>query len=252
MQIYIILNVIAAMMLLTYNLLQYKEKKKILGGVSRRAIAYFTSKQVCFLSTIGCWVVFETVMISIAQYFLPLCFNMILGEVLNTGANYFGNLFSAPVLVLLACVLLKIDFLAQMDLFTPAFPLALFFSKIGCFFAGCCRGMVWEHGFYNPVSKLTEFPAQLLEAAVALLLFIFLLLCKGKLKKGTVFPVYLMAFSGIRFFTEFTRCEPRTFHGLKTYQVLCLIGVVVGLVEYFLARAYSTRVQKKEQIPEKY
>ena len=132
-----------------------------------------------------------------------------------------------------------------MDLITPAYPLALTVSKVACYFAGCCRGVEWEKGFYNPVSRLIEFPAQLLEAGVALLLFVFLLCFKSKFKKGTVFPIYLLVYSFLRFFTEFTRCEPSVFMGLKTYQILCIVGVAVGVLEYIAVRRYDAKDQNR-------
>ena len=247
MRLYSLLNTIATIMLLTYNLLHYKEKKKILGGVSRQAIDYFASRRWRILSTVGFWVVLEIIIVSAAQYHFTGYFNSLLGKLLETGANYFGNLFSAPILVLLVCILLKIDYLAQMDLVTPAFPLALFISKIACFFAGCCGGVQWIYGCYNPTSRRIEFPAQLLESAVALVLFIFLQCGKKKFKKGTIFPVYLIAFSAIRFFTEFTRCEPNVLWGLKTYHFLCIAGVIVGVFQYWAVRKYDARMQKKAE-----
>ena len=255
MSLYYLFNAIATGMLLVYNLLHYREKKKLLGGVSHSVMNYFAGKPqrgvYRVLSAAGIWTVVEIIIISFFQYYATGLFNTLLGDVLGTGANYFGNLFSAPLLVLLACILLKIEFLDQMDLITPAFPLALFFSKIGCYFAGCCRGVEWEGGFYNPTSRLIEFPAQLLEAGVALLLFIFLQCFKKKFRKGTIFPIYLTAFSGIRFFTEYTRWEPQTFFWLKTYQLLCIVGVLVGLAEYFAVCKYTARLQEKEKISDK-
>lgn len=247
-ELYELVNAIATLLIPIYNLLQYKEKKKILGGVSKNVIARCSEKQ-CHSpwTTVAFWVILETILISAAQQPLAGIFNMKLGELLNTGANYFGFLFGAPLLVALVCILFRIDFLAQYDLITPAYPLALIVTKISCYVTGCCRGVAWEHGIYNPVSGLTEFPAQLLESAMALVLFLFLLRCKGKMRKGTVFPIYVMVYSATRFFTEFFRCEPKTFlRTLKTYQVLCIAGVLVGLLEYFLVCRYNAYLQKKE------
>ena len=44
-----------------------------------------------------------------------------------------------------------------------------------------------------------------------------------------------MLFSGLRFLTEFTRIEEAVFLGLKTYHYLCLVGLVIGALEYYLA-----------------
>lgn len=247
MSLYSVFNYIATFMLVAYNLLHYRQKKLILGKVSRSVIERFGPNKRKgigkLLSSAAFWVVLETLLISYVQY-LGI-FNTIVGNLLDTGANYFGMLFFTPWVVVLVCVLLRIDPLAQLDLIAPAYPLALFFSKIACHFAGCCRGIRWIYGFYNPTSRLIEFPIQLLEAVVALLLFVVIFCLRKRFKKGTVFPVYLMLYSFIRFFTEFLRVEPEVFMGLKTYHFLCIIGVAVGIVEYIAARKYDAHTQSK-------
>jgi len=251
MSLYTIFNSISIVVLLAYNLLHYREKKQLLGGVSQSAIKRFEAKEqkgiYRVLSSVGFWTVIEIWLVFLLQYYLTGSFNGIFGNIVNTGANYYGLMFFAPPLVIAFCFLMKIDPLAQMDLIAPAYPLALVFVKIACFFGGCCRGVPWEHGFYNPVSRLIEFPTQFLESAVALLLFVFLQLCKKKFKKGTVFPIYLMTYSALRFFTEFTRVESEVFMGLKTYQILCIVGVAVGALEYLAARKYDACVKRKEE-----
>jgi len=251
MSLFTIFNSISVVVLLAYNLFHYKEKKRLLGEVSQSAINHFGLKEqkgiYRVLASDGFWAVVEILLVSMLQYCLTSGFNGIFGDIVKTGANYYGLMFFAPPLVVALCFLLKIDPLAQMDLIAPAYPLALIFVKIACFFAGCCRGVRWIYGIYNPTSRLIEFPTQLLESAVALLLFVFLLTCKKKFKKGTVFPIYLMVYSGIRFFTEFTRVEPKVFIGLKTYQILCVVGVAVGALEYLAARKYDAHVKRKEE-----
>jgi len=247
--LYDLLNIIAAGALILYNLLHYRQKKELLGGVSRSVMEHFREKGPGgingLLAAPVIWTVLEIAIISACQYWLTGYFNVMLGEALDTGSNYFGNLFSAPVLVLLACLLLRIDFLAQMDLITPAFPLALSISKVGCYTAACCGGIPWEHGYYNPISRTMEFPIQLLEAAVGLMLFLVLQGFKKKFPKGTIFPAYLIAFSGIRFFTEFLRCEPNVFMGLKVYHFLCIAGVLIGLLEWLTVEKYKAYCRKK-------
>ena len=236
-------------MLFTYNLLHYKEKKLLLSAVSHTAMNHFVSKEqkgiYRVLSRVGFWVVIETLILYLAQHPSGLFFNSVFGSLVKTGLNYFGMAFFSPLLVVLICVLVKIDPLAQMDLVAPGYALALILTKIACYFGGCCRGIPWENGFYNPISRLVEFPVQLLESATALLIFVFLVVCKKKFKKGTVLPVYLMAYSFLRFFTEFFRVEPDVFMGLKAYQILCIVGVIVGALEYFVARKYDAWTQRK-------
>ena len=253
MFLYSVFNTVATCMVFLYNMLHYKQKKMILGDVSRSVIKYFMSKQRKgfnkILASVGFWTIIEIIVISAVQFYAVGYLNSAFGALVNTGANYYGLMFFAPWLVVLVCILWKIDPLAQLDLITPAYPFALIFTKIACYMGGCCRGIEWEGGYYNPTSRRIEFPAQLLESAVALLLFIFLLCFKKKFKKGTVFPIYLVAYSGIRFVTEFLRCEPAVFLGLKTYQILCIVGVLVGVLEYFIACKYNAHVQRTEKNP---
>jgi len=256
MSLYTFFNFISCVVLLIYNLLHFKEKKQILSSASKTAIKRFESKsKKNILSNLWFYVIGEILIISMLQYCGTSWLNIILGDIVNTGANYYGLMFFAPPLVVIFCLLVKIDPLSQMDLITPAYPLALIFVKIACYFAGCCRGIPWEHGFFNPVSRQIEFPIQLLESLVALLIFVILILVKNKLKKGTVFPVYLIVYSSIRFFTEFLRAEPEVFIGLKAYQILCIVGIVVGIFEYFAACKYNSWTQgkgKKRHIEKKW
>lgn len=251
MSFYNIFNSIGTYALLIFNLLHFKKKRQLLSGASCFAIEHFKSKQqkgiYKVLSAAGFWTVIEILVIYMVQYYFTINFNSYFGNLVNTGANYFGLILFAPLLVVVLCLIIKVDPLAQLDLIAPGYPLALIFVKIACYFGGCCRGIEWENGFYNPISRLIEFPIQLLESAVALVLFVFLFTCRKKFKKGTVFPIYLIVYSALRFFTEFLRVEPKVFMGLKTYQILCIIGVVVGVIEYIVARKYDAYLQKKKQ-----
>ena len=245
-----LLNTIAAYLLLVYNLLHFKQKRELLSGPSRAAMRYFGTKENAVAKMLAkpvLWTVIEIYVISGLQYMLVGFLNTGTAKLFNTGANYFGIIYFAPILVVGFCLLVRIDPLAQMDLITPAYPLTLALSKVACQFAGCCRGVKWIYGLYNPFSRQIEFPSPLLEAAVAFLLFIFLQCFKKKFKKGTIFPIYLTAFSAIRFFTEFTRCEPAVLWGLKAYHYFCIVGVIVGLIEYWAVRKYDAWMQKKAE-----
>ena len=245
MTLFSLFNTISGIALIMYNLLQCKKKSTFLGGVSTSAITYFQSKHIRVLSSVYLWAILELAIMSCAQYNCVGFLNTMTSIVMKTGANYFGILYFAPIVVVLACWLLKIDPLAQLDLITPAYPLALFFAKIACHFGGCCRGIVWEKGMFNPITRQIEFPAPLLEATVALLLFVFLFSCRNKIKKGRIFPIYLISFSAIRFFTEFLRCEPEVLWGLKTYHFLCIVGVILGMFEYFVVNKYGSCISEK-------
>ena len=248
MDFYFIFNMIGQVAVWIYNLLHISQKTAFLGAVSQKAIEKCErrNKGIKLFVSPWFWAFLETAVITFAQYNYVGLLNSAFGNLVGTGANYFGLMFSVPVIIFLVCLLLKIDYYKQMDMISPAFPLGLIFVKIACFTAGCCRGVPFEYGCYNPVSGVVEFPAQLLEAVAALGIFIFLLGVKKKLANGTVFPVYLMTYSVVRFFTEFSRCEPAVLGPLKTYQILCCIGVLSGFLQYVLAKEYNKKQALKK------
>lgn len=247
MDFYSFFNGLGGVALVLYNMCHLREKTAFTGEISHKAIRNFEDRNIKyrFLTSPLFWAFLETVIVSAVQYGFTGILNVSFGRLVGTGANYFGLMFAIPIMIYLTCLLLKIDPLKQMDLIAPAFPLELIFVKIACFLTGCCRGIPFKYGFYNPVSGLVEFPAQLLEAASALIIFILLLFIKNRLATGTVFPVYLMIYSAVRFFTEFLRCEPAVVGPLKTYQVLCCIGIFVGFLQYILVQRHNKKMATK-------
>lgn len=245
------LNTLGMMMVFLYNLLHIKQKREFLGGVAQKLHRRYATGSPHGIKKLLAkeyfWVVLETLLITSVHYCTIGFLNTWFGNLVGTGANYFGLVLFAPLLAGAVCLLLKIDPLKQMDLVTPAYPLALIFVKLACFSARCCQGMECSFGFYWEPRDIVEFPSQLLECAVALLLFLFLLRIKDKVLTGTLFPIYLTTYSGIRFFTEFTRWEPPVFGIFKRYQLICLLGVLVGCIEYFFVYEYhQSRVRKKK------
>lgn len=235
---------IATYLLFIFNLLHYREKKEILGFRLQKVQGFFERKMPRFkpLSGMGLWVILEILLISYAQYFLPSNFVAPLANLTGTGANYFGILYTAPLILLLVCFLLRIPPLKQIDLITPAFAMALFFNKVGCFCAGCCAGFECSWGMYNGNGGHVQFPVQLVEAGLALAIFVFLLVWRKKAKPGTMYPLYMILMAGTRFFSEFLREEPNVFLIFKTYHILCFIGVALGVLEWFMVSKYGDKI----------
>lgn len=236
MELYGTLNDTGMMALIIFNFLHLKKYRDIpeKGRLRTWAANKRANGHTSFLFRDSLWCVASVMLICVFQYGPIFYLNGPFGKFVGTGANYFGFLYFAPFVTFAYCCIMRLDPLWQMDLVTPALPLALVFVKLACFSAGCCRGVPWEYGLINPFYGEREFPAQLLESACALLLFLFLMVMRNRMKAGTVFPIYLMLYSGIRFFTEFLRAEPAVLGPLKTYHILCLIGVALGAIEYCL------------------
>lgn len=242
---YDLIGTFSFVFLLFFNLLQHKRKRMMLGKLSLILLERKTKPKKntnkLFESLLT---VFETIIISVAQLGLVGTINNSFGNLVGTGSNYFGLLFIVPLILSFVFLLLGVDPFKQFDLITPAFPFALIFVKIACFCQGCCRGVECSFGLYNHFSDAVEFPVQLVESAIALVIFIFLMYWRKKAKEGTMYPTYLVIYSATRFFSEFLRCEPDIIWKLKTYHILCIIGIIVGVFELFIVKKFSTKISE--------
>ncbi len=97
-----------------------------------------------------------------------------------------------------------------------AIPFVHAFGRIGCFCAGCCYGIHYEGPFAlhytHPISDVAcgpgIFPVQLLEALLLLLFalgVLLLLLRHAELVSASMFLLYILYYSLIRFLLEFLR-----------------------------------------------
>lgn len=242
--LYDVIGPIGFVALVIFNFANIRKKKEFLSYAAQFARDKIENSPLKnkFLSSYTPWTVVEIFILCIVQFAFVTQINISFGKMVGTGGNYFGLMFFEPFILIVFCLLVGIHPLKQLDILTPAFPLALIFTKISCFCAGCCNGAEWEYGLYNHAYNRVEFPVQLLEAALALLIFIFLLFYRKKAKEGTLFPIYLILYSTTRFFSEFTKDNLTVFWILKIYHVLCLIGIVVGIVELLLVHFFRDKI----------
>lgn len=229
---YDLLNIIAVVCVLFFNFSNFKNHRDHLSKVSLFLLKAYKKQNNSKLKNI--LTAFEIIIISAIQYLPAAILNRSFGDAVGTGSNYFGLILFIPFILLAFFYLISTNPFKQLDLIAPAYPLALIFVKLGCFCSGCCNGIESEFGFYNYDTGLVEFPSQLLEAGLGLLLFIFMMIYRKKAKEGTLYPVYLFLYSFTRFFSEFTRSEPEVFWILKKYHILCLVGMVVGIILLFI------------------
>lgn len=230
---------VSSIVLLAYNLSQYKAKKVLLSKFSNSILSHYSKnpphpndRLLC------CLTVLEIMLISLFQHGLVAILNTFLGDLLSTGKNYFGMIFAMPVLLPLYCWLFGINPFKQIDLITPAYPLALFFLKLGCFCIGCCGGIVCKFGLMSYRTNEVEFPVQLLEACIALFLFLFLHFHRKRAKEGTLLPTYVVLYCATRFLSEFLCKEPAVFGSLNVYHILCLVGIFIGFVQLVFLKKY--------------
>ena len=238
-----IVQYLGAVFLIVYNFLNFKKKKGLLSNFSECYLRHYSVKKHKVFSKIGFWCTIEILVISVVQYALTAQFNAMFGNWTGgTGPNYFGTLFLDPIFLLVLFYFVSINPLKQMDLITPSYPLALIFTKLGCFCFGCCGGFECSWGLYFPSKDMTYFPTQLLEIAQAMILFIILHKYKNKAKPGTVFPIYIISYSATRFFIEFTSSRVPEFWRINMLHINCLMGVAVGILYLVVINKWSDKI----------
>ena len=160
----------------------------------------------------------------------------------RTGAVlYFGYITGSFLFFILGAFLLGMKPFKTLDLITPGLPLSLIFFKFACFCSGCCNGIKTDVGFFNYRTRAVEFPVQLVESAEGLLIFLILMRIRKNAKTGTMFPIYLVFYCGMRFFSEFFRAQPDVWGPLKCVQLFCIGGIILGAVGFVLAERYSDK-----------
>lgn len=117
-------------------------------------------------------------------------------------------------------------FLPHADYVMLALPLGHAIGRVGCFLAGCCHGrptsLPWAVTFTSPAADVADeflgvpvHPTQLYEAAGVLAIFLLIVyrilprVRAAKLRMGTGFLAYVLAYSVLRFGLEFLRGDDR-------------------------------------------
>ena len=159
--------------------------------------------------------------------------------------NFFPNIFVGPYIGLLTAILVLNSPLKTLDLITPIAEVALIFYKLSCFFWGCCYGVEWAHGMYNHNTDRREFPVQLVELGCAVVMFVILMILAKRKKKhdGTLYPLFMIMYSGSRFISEFWRGDyPAVLGKMTGYHISCIVGLVEGVICLFVILRWGDRI----------
>lgn len=145
-----------------------------------------------------------------------------------------------PVVAYPVCKLMKVDWVKACEFLAPCAPMVQGISHYGCIFQGCCYGYPLENGIWNPVLKYNTFPIQPIEACVAVLVVVIVLLRQKKLNyeaDGKTYPIMLMLFGYSRFLLEFLRDNNKLFLGISELALHALAMAVIGTVVYLILNA---------------
>lgn len=180
----------------------------------------------------------------------------------NNSVAIFGAVIFCPLLLLGLFLLQNLfsgeknDFRRQMDLLTPGIFMILTCAKFGCLMEGCCYGVAWEHGIFNPKAEMKVFPVQLFEVVsmIAVLLLARLIEKSKGFVPGMKYPVTAILYCAVRFGWEFARYYPdehlRRLALRMTFWQLCCIGVSLvcaGIVVYLAKSSRIGQIEKRNR-----
>ena len=171
------------------------------------------------------------------QYYLQNPFEIL--AVWNGGLSIHGGLIGGIIGIYLFCKKYKFNILEILDLIAIPFTLAHALGRIGNFINGELYGRItdvsWCVNFPNVDG--CRHPSQIYQGIGNLFMFSVLWVLKDKkLKKGSLFSIFLILNSVFRFNLEFLR-EPDpqlgfVVLGLSMGQVLSVIVVIIGIALY--------------------
>lgn len=161
--------------------------------------------------------------------------------------------------------------LKALDLAGLILPMGLFFGRLGCWFGGCCFGLVTDHPLgisfpaWSPASEqqwrdhllghpslisLEVYPTQLMESFGCLLITFFVIGYVNPRKRfdGQVFVISFALYALLRFMLEFLRADDRGIYaGLATSQWISL--ALLAFVGYVWVKAKAFADGERTKLP---
>ena len=184
------------------------------------------------------------------------------GQIGIAGLTLLGGVVLSIITSLLFLKIKKLSFLKFADVLIPCVALGIFFTRIGCFLAGCCYGrptdLPW--GVQFPPGSAAHFhygeihihPAQLYSSFYGLIIFTLLLLSEKKHKfDGQLFYSFLVLYGMARFLVDFVRYyEPTMVFAnigglaLSVNQGISLLMILIGSAFLFINYRKIAQTQK--------
>jgi len=139
----------------------------------------------------------------------------------------------------------KISFWRTSDLIAPYIALGQSIGRIGCFLNGCCYGKVIEGGLgvTFPGETVMRIPVQLYSSLGLLVIFAVLIRLRNRPHfDGLIFTMYLILYSGFRFFMDFMRADnPAALYNMTLAQLISIGMLVCGAGLYVWLRRIGDR-----------
>ena len=118
------------------------------------------------------------------------------------------------------------------DRFAVVLCFSIGIGRLGCYFAGCCRGLPYDGALtITYADGIARHAIAFYEMGFNLLAGLLLLqLYRRRLLFGRLFALYLLLYGGFRFVTEELRVTEKAFLDHSAYQWFAAAMIVAGLV----------------------
>jgi phosphatidylglycerol:prolipoprotein diacylglycerol transferase len=152
------------------------------------------------------------------------------------GQIYYGGFIGATLGVIVLARLRKESLWAFGDFVVTGLPLGHAIGRFGCFLNGCCYGTPSDVPWRIFMRDVYRHPTQIYESLFNLALYALLVAFFLRRKRpGTVFALYLVAYSVGRFTLEFLRGDDRAqWLGLSVAQVISVALFILGCALFAL------------------
>jgi phosphatidylglycerol---prolipoprotein diacylglyceryl transferase len=165
------------------------------------------------------------------------------------GLAFFGGLFGGILAAWMYARRAEIPFGRLADLFAPAVPIGSAIGRISCFLDGMDYGtptqLPWGVVYtnlnsYAPNDGVPRHPDQVYELVGDLVIAAVLFKLRDQFRDGSLFLLYLILFSVLRFFLFFVRGNvPVVAFGLKNGQLTALAILVVAIPMFVRLRMFQ-------------
>lgn len=151
------------------------------------------------------------------------------------GLAVYGSIIGGLIGGVIYCLIFKKNFLVLFDVVVPALALGQAIGRIGCFFGGCCYGILAKESLqFFPISVLHDgewhYATFFYESLWNLIGMIVLLFVFNHAKKdGTTSGAYLVWYGIGRALIEGIRGDSLYIGSIKVSQLLSVILIVIGV-----------------------
>ena len=141
------------------------------------------------------------------------------------GVSFFGSVFLIPLLMPLVGLLFRLKPGQTMDICGPCVAIMIGCMRVGCFLQGCCGGWVVQIGNLSFC-----WPTQAIDSIWDFSVLFWLLNLERENKgKNTLYALFMISYSAMRFLLEFLRDTSKDWLHLSHGQWFSIAAILIGI-----------------------